>query len=958
MSVLRIKAYHSKKAVQNGINYVSNPEKTDISVSATAIKGSYEGRNAVLMEGMDTNALRAFSYSSNADKTLLKDDYDKVLLVSGVNCMPESAVNQFLNDMRHYYGNGHKEDLCPRKAKRILKACLDQNGKPLRDEDGNIIYDENGTVIRDKDGKCIYQEYVKIPEPRTAYMWVLSYPPASDLGFELDPRLVHKIGIEFCKKALPEYKCTVSTHMNTDCIHNHIMQCAFSEDGSHKYNDCMSSLLKAREIADELSRKYGIPIIIEPQTEKGISWFEWKSRKMGKSWKEQIRQDIRDTMSIAGSFDEFKEIMRQSGYTLRETENHITYYMPGNDGFRCRDTLLNKGMAHGEDYTKRAILKAFKDRQENRRRDEAGKADIQTFVFEPRVHNAGDPSSLTGLSRSPVIYVSRYTDLGRRRTDLEIILIAAIKILKKAADRFAQKDQSRIPQKDNPIYKPASWKLQQMQDSLCMVQEMGLNDMNGLEKRINETGARLSHAKKQKADLESASHMAEDLLSRIDDLNDTLRFIKDLGLSVEDLYLYEYRDEEIRHHKASLTPMRDSQRRTLYLELEKSSDCRLKYKFADITMDEAQSAIDYLKGRTDRKPSVLVDITADSEERKRIKYESIYKNRMYTMSNKYGSRKITKAQEKRLEEIFSGEDKYVDPDKLEKYQCREINTKNLSYYDAFRLINFFSAKLPLSSPIASEERRDYVIELAKKNGDTVFRKSEYITEEDVTAVMKYYVSGRKCKTPAILKEPDPARESEIIQCEELLSLKHAEICVPVNALSRDEVRDLFTALLLRDHVPEILDNGNDKDRIKKDLLFEETVAGIPYEKQQALMDARDMLCSLLLNGVSIDNATEKETDLREIISSYEEMKKEYDEYRMEYRNLVRLKYNLSLASKKEYTYGPLYIDEPNEVVEEEYPCLDNGKEPLLTNLDSGIEKKSNYYKDKDEYYERIFGIDV
>ena len=37
------------------------------------------------------------------------------------------------------------------------------------------------------------------------------------------PELIHAIGVEFVKRAFSGYEAVVATHLNTDCLHNHIV---------------------------------------------------------------------------------------------------------------------------------------------------------------------------------------------------------------------------------------------------------------------------------------------------------------------------------------------------------------------------------------------------------------------------------------------------------------------------------------------------------------------------------------------------------------------------------------------------------------------------------------------------------------------------------------------------------------------------------------------------------------
>ncbi|MCR5404474.1 MAG: relaxase/mobilization nuclease domain-containing protein, partial [Butyrivibrio sp.] len=126
-----------------------------------------------------------------------------------------------------------------------------------------------------------------------AYMWVLSFPPEEVCGFKIDPRICHQIGLEFCKQIGDgKFQSVISTHMDKAHPHDHIVMCAYSRDGSHKYLDNLASLTSARQICDDLSRNFGLPVLptFSQELGKPVSWAEWKSKQDSQSWKEQIKK--------------------------------------------------------------------------------------------------------------------------------------------------------------------------------------------------------------------------------------------------------------------------------------------------------------------------------------------------------------------------------------------------------------------------------------------------------------------------------------------------------------------------------------------------------------------------------------------------------------------------------------------------------------------------------------------
>ena len=614
MAVTRIKAYHTESSMHNGLSYSADPEKTNIYLKAVEKSADhseednlgttpFQGNVNKQSDLPNLNLSRVFSYTVNPDKTHISADGDMDILVSGHHCNPDLAEIDFKRCRSLYYMNGHKEHTGFAKAKRPMRAVIGKDGKPLLDNEGQMIYDEKAPVYRDPDtGKVMYQEYKKKKESRTAYMWVMSFPGKKELGYEIDPRLVHEIGREFCREYLDDYACTVSTHVNTEHYHNHIMQCAYSLDGTHKYRDTMEALAKARDISDDLSLRFGIPIILSPQTDRGISWFEWKKKHDGQSWKQQMRRDIRESASIADNTTDFRRLMEAIGYQVRETENHFSFTMPGAGepgiGYRCRDSRLNSS-DDNFDYTKTGIQSAIERRTGKQITPIMTSADHTPETIIDLRHRGNLRHYATH------IYISRYTIDGRRRTALEILFIEALKVITLLRDLFLPKD----PPSDHPVFLSHEKKIRLMEESLAMVQKLKLENRESLSDLISQTGMELSRLKKQYKNSEPVYKQEKSMLDKIDEARELIGVIGNYGIAVTGLELYCYGDKDIRKHRAELMPMTPLQRRDLYLALSDSPVFRLRCKYDELTFREAQEVIDFLKKGTGEQPQMLYDIT-------------------------------------------------------------------------------------------------------------------------------------------------------------------------------------------------------------------------------------------------------------------------------------------------------------------------------------------------------------
>ena len=101
-----------------------------------------------------------------------------------------------------------------------------------------------------------------------AYHLIQSFLPG-----EVDFDTAHQIGMELADKVLEgKYSYVVSTHIDRDHIHNHIIFYAADNIDHHKYNDCKRSYYRIRHLSDELCREHHLSVIVpDGQREKSTT---------------------------------------------------------------------------------------------------------------------------------------------------------------------------------------------------------------------------------------------------------------------------------------------------------------------------------------------------------------------------------------------------------------------------------------------------------------------------------------------------------------------------------------------------------------------------------------------------------------------------------------------------------------------------------------------------------------
>lgn len=186
-------------------------------------------------------------------------------------------------------------------------------------------------------------------------------------GFDgyIPPTLANQIGMELAEEYLGRFAVQVSTHTNTENIHNHIIFCAVDLDGN-RYNDCDSTYAELRKVSDKICEKYGLDILEGTREYKPIHWtdkdgnrhsFEPTNRKIDliekrkngeispddvssyrnsmqyqisenekKTQKEIIADDIRTYLPLANSYEHLLAMLRENlGYAIKDKKKDGDY---------------------------------------------------------------------------------------------------------------------------------------------------------------------------------------------------------------------------------------------------------------------------------------------------------------------------------------------------------------------------------------------------------------------------------------------------------------------------------------------------------------------------------------------------------------------------------------------------------------------------------------------------------
>ena len=215
-------------------------------------------------------------YVSKLSKTL----WDGQQLVSGIDCQPETAFDEFLST------------------------------KLLHHKDGGVMF----------------------------YHMVQSFPKGADI----DPRAAHEAARKLAGY-FEGCEVLVCTHTDREHIHSHCIINSVNFETGKKVHIADKQIQELRIRNDQICEELGLPKFQkdEQRQSRGMSNAEYYTADRGESWKFELMRVIDECMRCAGSREEFLILLRSEGYdaTWTDSRKNITYVTP--DGRKCRDNKLH-----------------------------------------------------------------------------------------------------------------------------------------------------------------------------------------------------------------------------------------------------------------------------------------------------------------------------------------------------------------------------------------------------------------------------------------------------------------------------------------------------------------------------------------------------------------------------------------------------------------------------------------
>ena len=235
-------------------------------------------------------------------------------------------------------------------VKGQLKDVIDYAQNPDKTTDRKFLDDDLYQTLRyaENDSKTdqkMYVSAINCPKQRAYESMIATKRRFGKLGGnvayhgyqsfaegEVTPEEAHRIGMETATRMWgKDYEVVVTTHLNTENIHNHFVVNSVSLRTGRKFENHISDHYRLREISDEICRNLG-KSVLENATfyggDKGAYWVK-KSGKL--THREILKRDVEHCLSLSRSPEDLITRLKSMGYEIRNgfDGKNISVIAPG-----------------------------------------------------------------------------------------------------------------------------------------------------------------------------------------------------------------------------------------------------------------------------------------------------------------------------------------------------------------------------------------------------------------------------------------------------------------------------------------------------------------------------------------------------------------------------------------------------------------------------------------------------
>ena len=266
-------------------------------------------------------------------------------------------------------------------VKSRLKDVINYAENPDKTTDKRYLDEDLYATLRyvendKKTDKTMYVSAINCPKQRAYQCMMITKQRYGKLGGnvayhgyqsfkakEITPYEAHQIGFETAKQMWGEnYEIVVTTHLNTDNIHNHFVVNSVSFKTGRKFENHISDHYKLREISDAVCIEHK-KSVLQPSKFAGDSKGQyWIKKNGGTTHRDALRKDIDSIIKNSIDWDDFYGHLKGLGYQIVRDNNyqHISIISEGWKQPVRLDSL-------GDNYTVNAIQQMLEYNNQTRK---------------------------------------------------------------------------------------------------------------------------------------------------------------------------------------------------------------------------------------------------------------------------------------------------------------------------------------------------------------------------------------------------------------------------------------------------------------------------------------------------------------------------------------------------------------------------------------------------------------
>ena len=149
---------------------------------------------------------------------------------------------------------------------------------------------------------------------------------------EVTPEEAHAIGLETARRMWgKDYEIVVTTHLNTDNLHNHIVINSVSFRTGRKFENHISDHYKLREISDAVCLEHGKSVLPPSKFTGSRKKDYWVHKNGGLTHRDILKRDIESILPYCGNVDDIERRLHSLGYLFPRNRDyeHISVIAPG-----------------------------------------------------------------------------------------------------------------------------------------------------------------------------------------------------------------------------------------------------------------------------------------------------------------------------------------------------------------------------------------------------------------------------------------------------------------------------------------------------------------------------------------------------------------------------------------------------------------------------------------------------